>query len=334
VPGCFARRLVLLALVAIGGPGGTPSGEPSIATEALRFTGPLHESEDLSAVEVLDGSLVIASDEGDRIQVLRPLEDGLTYRAVSEGVSLISAGEEIDIEGLARDGSTVFVLGSHAVKRKRVKSDRSRQENRKRLATVAPEAPRHRIFRLQLNPETGEAAGPVKSISLRALLEKDPILGPFTKIPGKENGVNIEGIAFRDSRLYLGFRGPVLRGGYVPVMVLSFDEPRSYELLFVRLGGRGIRAMAPVSDGFLVMAAFERPQGRPFELYLWDGEDQVPGNDAPASVLRRLAEWPLQIAGDAEALVVLAETDDAYSIVVVHDNSPGGSPTRARIPKQ
>ncbi len=47
---------------------------------------------------------------------------------------------------------------------------------------------------------------------LRDLLEDDEHLAPFLAIPGKDNGLDVEGIAVRGDRVLLGLRGPVLRG--------------------------------------------------------------------------------------------------------------------------
>jgi hypothetical protein len=46
-------------------------------------------------------------------------------------------------------------------------------------------------------------------------LADDPHLGFFVgaMIPGKENGFDVEGLAFYQNRIFLGLRGPVLRGG-------------------------------------------------------------------------------------------------------------------------
>jgi hypothetical protein len=299
--------------------------------EELRFTGPLSEAEDLSAVAVLGDLLVIASDEGSRLQLLRAQGDGITFRAVSEGIPLLPGDEEVDIEGLALDGGVVYALGSHSLKRLRVRPERSRVENRERLATVAPEEARHRIFRLELDPETGLPAGPASSINLRPILERDPILGPFTKIPDKENGISIEGIAVRGSRLFLGFRAPVLRGGFVPVMALRFEDPSSYDLFFVHLDGRGIRSLEAVREGFLLVASYERPRPDAAELFLWDGEDQVPGRDAPPRRPRKVADWPLPAGASLEAIAVVAESEEQYELLLVHDNVAGGAPARLRV---
>ena len=58
------------------------------------------------------------------------------------------------------------------------------------------------IARLPIGKKQGELA---------KALKRDAHLGPFRKIPSKENGFDVEGIAARGSRLLLGLRGPVLR---------------------------------------------------------------------------------------------------------------------------
>jgi hypothetical protein len=302
----------------------------AFSPEPLRFTGPVHEAEDLSAVESLGEFLIIGSDEGDRIQVLEPPEDDGAYRARTEGIPLTGSGEEVDVEGMARDGDVLYVLGSHALKRRLIKPDLSQAENRRRLADVPPEQNRHFVFRLAMNPETGEPAGPVDAVSLRPILERDPVLGPFTRIPGKENGVNLEGIAVRDSKLYVGFRSPVLREGLVPVMVFPFDDPANYTLRYVQLGGRGIRSMARVDAGFLLLARSDRGGGKRYGVYLWDGADQVPGSDALISSVRLLADWPIT-HGAPEGLALLDEDEKRYLVIVVHDGAEGGEPVRAHI---
>jgi hypothetical protein len=54
-------------------------------------------------------------------------------------------------------------------------------------------------------------------------LRKDPHLAPFLKVPTKENGLDVEGIAVRGERVWLGLRGPVLDGQAV-VLDLALKE--------------------------------------------------------------------------------------------------------------
>src|SRR5512141_1438607 len=47
---------------------------------------------------------------------------------------------------------------------------------------------------------------------LATAISKDEHFAPFAEIPGKDNGLDIEGLAVTGNRVLLGLRGPVLRG--------------------------------------------------------------------------------------------------------------------------
>ncbi len=232
---------------------------------------------------------------------------------------------------MARDARTLYVLGSHSLKRKLIRPDEDYSENRARLQTVSPELHRHRLYRLELDTETGEPTAEIESISLRSILAGDPILSPFTAVPAVENGVNIEGLAADGSTLYLGFRSPVLREGYVPVMRLSFEAPERYELLFVQLQGRGIRSLVRVDDGFLILARREREDES--VVYHWNGLDMVPGHGVTRGSLRRLIELPQVAGGIPEGMTVVAMHERYYEMIVIYDGLPGGHPLRLRLPR-
>ena len=51
-----------------------------------------------------------------------------------------------------------------------------------------------------------------KGNDLTEALRGDEHLGSFLAIPGKDNGFDIEGLAVAGERLFIGLRGPVLRG--------------------------------------------------------------------------------------------------------------------------
>jgi hypothetical protein len=75
-----------------------------------------------------------------------------------------------------------------------------------------------------------------------SLIVNDPFLAPYVALPSKENGIDIEGIAATDKYLFVGFKGPVFRQNYVPILQLNHDfEPVPADsgspLLFVDLGG-------------------------------------------------------------------------------------------------
>lgn len=303
------------------------------AAEPLRFTGEIHRGDDLSAVVAVGRFLVIGSDEGSLIQVLEPGESPGSYRPLGDAIRLLRGNQEIDIEAMAFADGFLYVLGSHSLKRKLLDPDREYLENRARLETVSPEHHRKKLFRVELDEETGLTTSTIDVVSLEGVFEKDPVLGPFTRIPAVENGVNIEGLAAEGRTLYLGFRSPVLREGYVPVMLTRFDAPDDYQLRFLRFRGAGIRSLARVGDGFLVLAAPERRAGRASAIYHWNGLDQVPGGGKQRGRLELLLELATVEGGTPEGLAVVAEHDDYYEVIVVHDGIPGGHPLRMRLPR-
>ncbi|MEO8601955.1 MAG: DUF3616 domain-containing protein [bacterium] len=297
----------------------------------VSFTGALPAANQLSAVARVGKFLIVGGDEGHALGVLAPTGDASIYRAVAP-IQLPGDDEsEIDIEGLATSGDTLFVVGSHSLKRKKVDAD-TYVKNRKRLAEVKVEPTRDALYRLRVDPQTGTASLPER-ISLRPLLTGDPILQRFTTIPSKENGIDIEGLAVADGRLYVGFRGPVLRGGYVPVAVLSFDAPQSYELRFVPLNGDGIRDLARVRDGLLILSGRVGDGAGAAHIYFWNGKDAVPGSGGPGGALRELGELPSPNNAKPEGMLVMDEGDDAYTVLVVYDGAAAGAPALFKVPK-
>ena len=103
---------------------------------------------------------MIGSDETKKkIQVLKKIEDN--FYEVSHDIKLpVSEGsdkEEFDIEGMEIGKvNTLFVIGSHSLKRKKVDPKKTYEENRERIETVEPEDKRNRIFKLTLDSETGK----------------------------------------------------------------------------------------------------------------------------------------------------------------------------------
>jgi hypothetical protein len=63
---------------------------------------------------------------------------------------------------------------------------------------------RERLYRFRLDGN-GEVSA-LEVTSRMPAIEQDPVLQAYTRVPSKENGVDIEGIAVRDGRLYVGFR--------------------------------------------------------------------------------------------------------------------------------
>ena len=324
----------------------------------VEFSGPIKERNDLSAIGQIHSYLVIGSDEAigkkdskrNVVQLLRP--DGKNRYAVHKTITLCdpvdSLGncknklhrKEMDIEGIAVEDSTLYVIGSHSARRKKVrcepvgvcnaacKKPRSYSDNRAILrgplaASAARVKPgRDRLLRLRM--DSGGTLSKMEEISLRQILDRLSVFQTFNRIPGKENGVDIEGIAVRDGLLHIGFRSPVLRGNYVPVLKLRFDAPEASDkdVVYVKLGGRGIRDLARVSDGFLILAGPSGEGSDSYQLYHWDGRDMVPGGGErpePMGSIKLLGEIAHPECGKPEGLMVQHEDDASYDIIVVHD---------------
>lgn len=299
-----------------------------ISRGPVNFVGDLTESEDFSAIDLVGERLILANDESNVLDLLEA--DGSDFQVV--GSIPLGGGDEIDVEGITHEGSAIYVVGSHSLVRKKVEDDKTYKKNRSRLAEVKRETSRESLFRLTLG-----AGGNVvdrKVTSLRAALEGDEYLKRFLDIPGKENGVDIEGIAVANGRLYVGFRGPVLRGNFVPVLVCDFDDPASgNEVIFVNLDGRGVRDLARVTNGFLILAGPISDGDDAFRLYHWDGLDVVPG-DRPAGhpgVCTYLCDVPAEPGRKPEGIAVTQDSGSAIEMIVVFDGPIAGGAVRYRL---
>ncbi|POM22184.1 hypothetical protein BTM25_55960 [Actinomadura rubteroloni] len=266
------------------------------------------------------------------------------------------AEEEADIEGLAVHGGWLWAVGSHSLKRKRIKDGQSDRKARRRLATVVREDNRYVLARIPLAtgadgmPEavardgdrTAAALGLDKD-SVADLLADDPHLAPFLAIPSKDNGLDVEGVAVHGDRLYLGLRGPVLRGWAVLVEIrpgphpadprrlvaLPFgDDGERYRTHFLDLGGLGIRDLCPDGDDLLILTGPSMALSGPVRVVRWAGAAHA---DAPG-VLRGDA---LTVLGDlphgdgedhAEGIAVLERSGAGTRLLVVYD-----SPAAARL---
>ncbi len=306
----------------------------------LTIVGPLEREEDLSAIAILGNAYLVGSDEGTKVQVLLPdPQDPSIYHVRPElDMTMLQSKTELDIEGIARfkDTNYFYVAGSHSLKRKLLEREATKKENLAALEEIIFEPSRFNIYRLEMDPRTLRPKSKDR-IGLYALLAQDPVLQRFTQIPSKENGVDIEAIAVKGKdgdKLHLGFRGPVLRDNLVPIMVLDFNEPEDYELLYLDLDGLGIRELVKVKKGFLIIAGPSGGGRGDFLIYFWDGDDGVPDEGKRKSKLIFLGKLPTAPRAKAEGMALEEETDDHYDVVVVYDGVAGGLPERFRIPKR
>lgn len=193
-----------------------------------------------------------------------------------------TAEEEADLEGMAVADGYLWVVGSHGLKRKNTKPDRGHAENAKRLAKVSLDGNRRLLACLPIEPDaTGEPClvrlaqdgrralrlkGDSQTNLLTRALTDDPHFGPYMAIPGKDNGLDIEGLAVNGRRLLLGLRGPVLRGwsalleiavearGDQLRLVPLDDSGTLLRKYFLQLGGLGVRDLHFSGDDLYILA--------------------------------------------------------------------------------
>jgi hypothetical protein len=207
-------------------------------------------AKDLSAIARVGGSLFLACDEAAGLERLTREGDGRfaahRHFSLSEYFDLPGgAGEEMDIEGLAAGGGYLWIIGSHALKRRKPKRDREGEADAlSALQELHLQQNRFFLGRVPLEEGPPGAFSPARRVGdrraaclrmggarggLARWLRKDPLLGPFLKVPTKENGIDVEGIAVDGERVWLGLRGPVL-GGHAVVLDLVLKAPEAGRL--------------------------------------------------------------------------------------------------------
>jgi hypothetical protein len=310
----------------------------------------------LSAVRVDGPVLWVAGDETATVERLvaddpeRPAEFGgeVTFR-LADFVDLPGADEdeEADVEGLARTGPFLWAVGSHSLRRKQIKDRHDGAKALKRLARVEGQDNRQVLVRLPV-VEVGGLPTPVREAQidgvrvtaaalgdkddLRSLLRDDDHLGPFVPIPGKDNGLDIEGIAVRGDRVYLGLRGPVLRGWafvlelrpYVDddepdrLRLARFDDGLPYRKHVLDLDGLGIRDLCPAGDDLLVLAGPTMNLDGPVRVYRWrDAARAAMPTVVRGDLLSRELDLTYGEGDDhAEGLTLL----DPHHVLVVYDS--------------
>ena len=314
------------------------AGEATLSAQQVRvlgeidFKGEILEDKDVSAIALLGDQLLIGADEGAIIQLLR--RDADRYR-VARNLALRGDDKEVDIEGIATEQETVYVMGSHSRRRIVLDDEAIRQGAQDRIGSIERQESREQLYRFRIaaDGKTSDLA----STSLTPLLATDRVLRSFVALPSKENGIDIEGIAARDGWLYIGFRGPVLRGNLTPILKCRFGDPvTDAEWLFVDLDGNGVRDLARTSNGFLILAGPVGDRKGSYPLYVWDGTDCFlaiqAGNDRESN-RKLLGEIPTSKGDKAEGLALLREDDSSYEVLVVYDGAKDGRPTRMLVGK-
>ena len=311
--------------------------------EYLDFKGINNDSLNVSGIDIIGDFILLVTDEINKIPVLKQGFNDNQYQFrgniflpnLEDKTDHEKEKDEIDLEDITHENNTCYVVGSHALARKSVKLDKKYKKNLKRLEEIKSASERNQILKFTFDVDkNGNIQTKVESKSLQDILKKDKVLNIFTHIPSKENGIDIEAIAVDNEQLYLGFRGPVLRANYVPVLITTFDDLSEYEIRYVNLGGRGVRGMTKVKEGFLLIGGPVGDGEQSYQLYFWDGLDTIPGKDKEQeSTSKLLGEIPTPKGAKAEGIMLLKESDFEYNIVIVYDGVPQGKPTVFQVYK-
>lgn len=328
---------------------------------------------------VLDGdTLWLACDETTRLERLTrdrgdafhaheqfPLSALLDLQAPED--------EEADIEGLAVADGYLWLVGSHSLKRTKAKPDKTPKKNRERLAEVTADGNRFLLARIPLvddggtrrpEKESGEGddrrvaaqlRGDATGSELTAALRQDEHLGRFFgnegeaggRIPSKDNGFDIEGLAVSGGRVFLGLRGPVLRGwatvlevevreeGGRPSMLRLKgigDGDRPYRKHLLELGGLGVRDLCADGNDLLILAGPTMDLDGPTALFRWEGGAHPEKESVVfAGGLKRLLDVPFGRGADhAEGVTLLPAVEGAPREVLVIYDAPSAERKRGR----
>ena len=252
---------------------------------------------------------------------------------------------EIDIEGLDVDDGYVWLVGSHSRKRKKAEDDATPAENRKRLATVEADGNRFTLARVPLDKDEEPVRGAKSRTAARLegdkagnlltrALEEDEHIGPFCAIPSKDNGLDVEGLAVRGDRAFVGLRGPVLRGWAVLLDLQVQEKPpglrfgKPLRKHFLQLDGLGIRDLVVHKKDLYILAGPTMDLDGPVFIYHWPNALDVAGEAVvPREKLRIACEVPFALKADhAEGMTVVDPAGATPKLMVCYD-----SPAAARI---
>ncbi len=258
----------------------------------------------------------------------------------------VDPGDDADLEAVAYDGGVCWVFGSHSRKKTGQGAEATKlRPSRRHLYHFPVDAAGLPTF--AFDEETRSAAVTVVSDLIERLaLPAELSIRLFSATPLAEGGLNIEGGTTVAGRVLLGLRAasepdPTVHDG---ALVFGFDAADlagdgaiRTRISTLRLGpGLGIRDLialgANAEAGFLVLAGAavpddgaDNPAKRRSSIWFWPGEGEEP---APCG---RLAEVPEN--GKPEALLVVGEDGETWSVLVLCDGVWGGAPTVYRVPK-
>jgi Protein of unknown function (DUF3616) len=342
-----------------GGPRGWNPAKP-VAQVVLELTACGDDAAaiaNLSAGTRIGDTLFVAADEALSVDRLVRHKDGrwAAHRRISlaDLLPLADAQAEVDIEGLAEQDGWLWVLGSHARTRPKPTKYEDDTIDLDELARLKKTPARALIAWLPLaaDPDVEGGLLPVardgdrraglvaqdkRGNALAEAMADDPLIGPFTRIPAKEGGIDMEGITIAGNRIALGMRGPVICGHALLLEMevdckakgaIRLDLPPYKRLL--DLEGLGIRDLKRHGDDLIILAGPTTPVSGPVVLYRWKNWANEPAENRNRVRLHRperLLDLPHGRGFDHPEGLALWDHDGAGCILVLYD-----APDPARI---
>ncbi|WP_026461872.1 DUF3616 domain-containing protein [Adhaeribacter aquaticus] len=268
-----------------------------------------HVRDGLSAAFRTGNYLWVSCDERSSLERLKLTSEN-TYSEhesyeLNKFLSLPGGADcEIDIEGLGHNGNYLWLVGSHSLARKKPRKTDPPAKQIKRLAKLKEDPNRYLLARIPLvaDKNTGEyklykscpdpnnpkklltaaqLLGDAKSNELLDVMRDDIHFKDFMRIPGKDNGFDIEGLAISGDKIFLGIRGPVLRG-WASVLEINVKDigadtfrlkpdhcGKLYKKHFLHLEGMGVRELRVSGDDLLILAGPSMDLDGTIAVYRW-----------------------------------------------------------------
>ncbi len=275
--------------------------------EVLTFT----QMADASAGEWLGGSLfVTANDEDNILRVYRLPKGGAPVATwdVAPFMRLQTKSPELDIEGSAKIGDTIFWITSHAPNK-----EGKPRPNRKRFfatrVTVTNGIPAFQLVGAPVSTLVGDLDRDPRYAAFR--LSEAALCPP--KTPGS---LNIEALCDTpEGGLLIGFRSPTPQNKALlaplanPSEVVAGKPPRFGDPLLLDLGGDGFRAMIRTKKTDYLMISGSPLRGGTPHVYRWDGRS------APQAAL--LTEFPRDATPEG---LIAADLDGGPALLILSDD--------------
>lgn len=227
---------------------------------------------------------------------------------------------EADLEGIARIGNRLYVIGSHA-------NGKSKEGE-----PVETKPERKVFFALDMALKDGKwslsQAGAAPVSNLLDGLKGNPNIAPYDldaslKLPpDEEDGFNIEGLAAAPGgKLFIGLRNPIPDKVALLLVLANPDEvlagkPAVFDdPIELDLGKRGIRAMHWTGKDALIVAGpyddgEDKTYGTDFALFRWSGKADEPATEIKTAPVNTIRPEAITLFADGKTALLLSDDGD------------------------